>query len=143
MWQRQQTLYLAISTILVGLMFFLDKASVPGADGQSLETFSYISYIPYLILLVIVTLLHILALTTYKFRVFQMRTTTLAALLTLALQIWLVVDFFSTHDTMVFKVSAVFPLIAIILDVMAIRGILADEMLVRSSESLRKKRRKL
>ena len=65
----------------------------------------------------------------------------LSALLTLALQIWLAVDFFTTKDVMVFKLTAVFPIIAVILDVMAARGILADQLLVESAYRLRKSRR--
>lgn len=140
MWQRAQTLYLAISTILIGLMFFMAKAAVYGADGSVVEEFKFTTYVPYLILIIIVTLLNILALTTWNFRVFQMRTATLAALITVALQAWILVDFISTHDTMVFKVAAIFPLIAIIFDVLAIRGIFADQMLVESAYHLRKSR---
>ena len=141
MWQRAQTLYLAIATILTGLMFFMDKAIIVAADGSVAQTFSFTSYIPYAILIGIVTCLDLLALTTYKIRVFQMRTAGLAAIITLALQIWLVVDFMSTHDQMVFRVAAIFPLLAMIMDILAVRGIFADEMIVESASSLRKSRR--
>jgi cytochrome c biogenesis factor len=141
MWQRVQTLYLAISTILIGLMFFMAKAAVYGADGSVVEQFKFTTYVPYLILLVIIMVLNILALTTWNFRVFQMRTATLTAIITLALQIWIVVDFISTHDTMVFKIAAIFPLVAVIFDVLAVRGIFADQMLVESAYHLRKSRR--
>ena len=70
-----------------------------------------------------------------------MRTAGLAAIITLALQIWLVVDFMSTHDQMVFRVAAIFPLLAMIMDILAVRGIFADEMIVESASSLRKSRR--
>ncbi|MBP5721028.1 MAG: DUF4293 family protein [Bacteroidales bacterium] len=132
MWQRVQTLYLAISTALIAAMFFCDKAG----------DISFVSYWPYLVLLILITLLNILALTTYKIRVFQVRTTVLAALLTLALQAWLVVDFIVTGNDPVFHVPAVFPLVAVILDIMAARGIWADELMVRSSSRLRSSKRK-
>jgi len=141
MWQRAQTLYLAISTILIGLMFFMAKAAVYGADGAVVEQFKFTTYIPYLILLIIITILNILALTTWNFRIFQMRTATLSAIITLALQIWIIVDFISTHDTMVFKIPAIFPVVALIFDILAIRGIFADQMLVESAYHLRKSRR--
>ena len=141
MWQRPQTFYLAISTILIAIMFFGIKAVTVGADGTPTEEFKYITYFPYLVLLIVIGILNILALTTFKVRMFQFRTAVLAALVTLALQIWLAVDFFSTHDTMVFKLSAVFPIIAVILDVMAARGIMADQFLVDNAEHLRKARR--
>ena len=132
MWQRVQTLYLAISTALIAAMFFCNKAG----------DISFISYWPYLVLLILISALNLLALTTYRFRVFQVRTTVLAALLTLALQAWLVVDFFVTGNDPIFHVPAIFPLIAVILDVMAARGIWADELLVRSSNRLRSSHRK-
>ena len=132
MWQRVQTLYLAIATALIVAMFFCDKAG----------DVSFVSYWPYLVLLILITLLDLLALTTYKTRVFQVRTTVLAALLTLALQAWLVVDFIVTGNDPVFHVPAVFPLVAVILDIMAARGIWADELMVRSASRLRSSKRK-
>lgn len=132
MWQRIQTLYLAISTALVVAMFFCNKAG----------DISYVSYWPYLVLLIISAALHLLALTTYRFRVFQVRTAVLAAIITLTLQVWLAVDFFVTGNEPVFHVSAVFPLVAVILDVLAARSIWADELLVRSSSRLRSSKRK-
>lgn len=132
MWQRVQTLYLAIATALVAAMFFCNKAG----------DISFVSYWPYLVLIILITLLNVLALTTFRIRVFQVRTTVLSALLTLALQAWLVVDFIVTGNDPVFHVPAVFPLLAVILDVMAARAIWADELLVRSSSRLRSSSRK-
>ena len=132
MWQRVQTLYLAISTALIAAMFFCNKAG----------DISFVSYWPYLVLLVVITLLDILALTTYRFRVFQVRTAILAALVTLGLQAWLVVDFVLSGNDPLFHVAAIFPLVAVILDVLAARGIWADELMVRSSDRLRSAKRK-
>jgi len=132
MWQRVQTLYLAIATALVAVLFFADKA----------EGVRYTAYLPYLILLIIITALNLLALTTWRIRIFQMRTATLSALITLALQIWLAVDYFTTGSSLVFRVTAVFPLVAVIFDVLAIRGILADELVVRSASRLRSAKKK-
>ena len=132
MWQRSQTLYLAVSTILIAVLFFSDKAGeIP-----------YTAYVPYLILLILITLLNILALTTWKFRVFQFRTANLSAILTFALQAWLAVDFVVTGNSPLFHLSAVFPLVAVILYILAARGIWADEMMVRSASRLRAAKRK-
>ena len=141
MWQRVQTLYLAISTILIALLFFVPKAVSFAGDGSVADEVSFTSYLPYLILTVVVTLLNILALTTWTFRIFQLRTATLTALITAAFQIWLVVDFLLTRGDVVFRVYALFPLIAVIFDLLAVRGIFADQMLVESAASLRKSRR--
>ncbi len=109
MWQRIQTLYLAIATGLILSMFFTVKAVVPAADGSVAASYKFISYIPYLILLIVIALLDLLALTTWKQRVFQLRTAVLAALISLALQVWLVVDYLSNAGQLVFRISAIFP----------------------------------
>lgn len=138
MWQRVQTLYLFISTVLIGLMFFLNKSVIPGAEpGELLAEVRYTAYWPYVVLLVVICLLNILALTTFRFRVFQMRTAVLSAIITLALQAWLVVDFVMTHGEYVFRMSAVFPIVSVICDMMAARAILSDQMVVESVSRLR------
>ena len=141
MWQRIQTLYLAIATALMAALFFCLKAVVPGSDGTFVEEYRYTAYIPYLILLIIIVLLDFLALTTYKFRVFQMRTAVLAAIITLALQAWLVVDYFATSGAVVFRYTAIFPLVAVILDLLAARGIASDIMVAESVNRLRSKKK--
>ena len=132
MWQRIQTLYLFISTVLIALLFFCDKA----------EGVSFTEYFPYLVLIIVITLLNILALTTYRFRVLQMRTAMLSAIVTAALQIWLVVDFFTFGKTDDFHLTAVFPIAAVILDSLAARSIFAAELMVRSASRLRAAKRR-
>ena len=141
MWQRVQTLYLMIASALVAALFFSVKAFVFGPDGTHAQEFRYIAYTPYLILLIVVALLQVIALTTYKVRVLQMRTAVLAALILVALQIWLAVDFFTADKAVVFRWTTVFPLVAALLDVWAARAIFRDQLLVESLSSLRKRRR--
>lgn len=141
MWQRVQTLYLMIASALVAALFFSVKAFVFGPDGTHAQEFRYIAYTPYLILLIVVALLQVIALTTFKVRVLQMRTAVLSALILVALQGWLAVDFFTADQTLVFRWTAVFPLVAALLDVWAARAIFRDQLLVESLSSLRKRRR--
>ncbi len=132
MWQRIQTLYLFLATGLVVSLFFCMKAGdIPFTD-----------YWPYLVLLIVTGFLQVMALTTYKHRVFQMRTAVLSAIILVGFQGWLVYDFISTHNDPVFHVAAVFPIVAVILDFLAARSILADELLVRSADRLRSAKRK-
>jgi peptidoglycan/LPS O-acetylase OafA/YrhL len=132
MWQRIQTLYLFLATGLVVSLFFCMKAGdIPFTD-----------YWPYLVLLIVTGFLQVMALTTYKHRVFQMRTAVLSAIILVGFQGWLVYDFISTHNDPVFHVTAVFPIVAVILDFLAARSILADELLVRSADRLRSAKRK-
>lgn len=144
MWQRIQTLYIAISTALIAAMFFSLKAVVLDADGTFLQEYRYTSYIPYLVLLIVIGLFDLIALNAFKFRVFQMRTMVLSAIVTLALQIWIGVDYFTADSEIVFRYTAVFPAVAFILDVMAIRGIVSDILVADSVNRLRssKKNRK-
>ena len=151
MWQRVQTLYLAISTILIAVMVFGVKATLPAPEGIEPERFKYFTYIPYAILSILILALDILALTTYRHRIFQMRTALLSSIITIAFQIWLAVDYFTMGEQMVFKwtiifpliykISMVFPTISVILNALAIRGILADELLVESTYRLRESRK--
>ena len=140
MWQRVQTLYLAISTILIAVMLFSNEAVCLGSDGAVADDIRFTDKVSHLIMLIIILLLNFMALTIVKHRVFQMRTAVLAAIITLALQIWIVLDYFSIHEVYVFKLPAIFPVVCIILDVLAARAILADQLLVESSGSLRKSR---
>ena len=113
MWQRIQTLYLFISTVLIALLFFCDKA----------EGVSFTGYFPYLVFIIVITLLNILA-------------------LTIALQVWLAVDFFTFGKTDNFHITAVFPIAAVILDFLAARSIFADELMVQSASRLRSAKRR-
>lgn len=140
MWQRVQTLYLAISTILIAVMLFSNEAVCLGSDGAVADAIRFTDKVSHLIMLIIILLLNFMALTIVKHRVFQMRTAVLAAIITLALQIWIVLDYFSIHEVYVFKLPAIFPVVCIILDVLTARAILADQLLVESSGSLRKSR---
>ena len=131
MWQRVQTLYLLLATGLVVALLFCTKAGeIP-----------YTEYWPYAVLIILTSFLQVMALTTYKHRIFQMRTASLSAIILVGLQIWLVVDFIKTHNDPMFHVTAIFPIVATILDFLAARSILADEMLVRSADRLRAAKR--
>lgn len=132
MWQRIQTLYLFLSTVLVGLLLFVDKS----------QGVSFTVYLPYLILIAIISILNILALTTWKFRIFQMRTAVLSALITLAFQAWLAVDYFVADKTTVYYLTILFPLAATVFDLLAAKNIFADELMVRNASRLRSRKKK-
>ena len=132
MWQRVQTLYLLLATGLVVALLFCTKA------GE----IAYTEYWPYAVLIILTSFLQVMALTTYKHRIFQMRTAALSAIILVGLQIWLVVDVIKTHNDPMFHVTAIFPIVATILDFLAARSILADELLVRSADRLRAAKRK-
>ena len=141
MWQRIQTLYLALATGLVVALFFCVKSFSLGPGGAHVDELKYIQFVPYLILLIIITILQIIALGAYKVRVLQMRTAVLAGLILVALQCWLVADYFFSGDGVIFRWTAIFPLLAAILDFIAARLILRDQLLVESISRLRSRKK--
>ena len=122
-------------------MFFCKFATIVGPQGNDLEIM-YWEKIPYVTLLAISTIGNIFSLFAFKIRMPQMRVATGAAILLLAFQCWIVVDLARNWNEMSFSVTALFPLIAAILDIMAARSILLDEAMVQSSARLRASKRK-
>lgn len=141
MWQRLQTLYLCLATGLVVALFFSVKAFTLGSGGVHAAELTYVKYTPYLILLILITILQLLAVFTFNARVFQMRTAVLAAILMIALQAWIGVDYFTADKEWIFKFTAVFPLVAAILNFIAARYILRDQLLVESVSHLRSRKK--
>lgn len=141
MWQRLQTLYLCIATGLVVALFFSVKAFTLGSGGVHSVELTYVKYTPYLILLILITILQLLAVFTFNARVFQMRTAVLSAILMIALQAWIGVDYFTADKELIFKFTAVFPLVAAILNFIAARLILRDQLLVESVSHLRSRKK--
>ena len=141
MWQRIQTLYLAVATGLVVALFFCVKSFSLGPGGAHVDELKYIQFFPYLTLLILTGLLQLIALGTFNVRVLQMRTAVLSGLLLIALQAWLAVDYFTAADGVVFKWTAIFPVLAAILDFMAARNILSDQLLVESISRLRSRKK--
>lgn len=141
MWQRLQTLYLCIATGLIVALFFSVKAFTLGPGGVHSVELTYIKYTPYLILLILITILQLLAVFTFNARVFQMRTAVLSAILMIAFQAWIGVDYFTADKEWIFKFTAVFPLVAAILNFIAARLILRDQLLVESVSHLRSRKK--
>ncbi|MCI6112244.1 MAG: DUF4293 domain-containing protein [Rikenellaceae bacterium] len=141
MWQRIQTLYLALATALLSSMYFCKFATIVGPEGSELNIM-YWEKIPYLVLLTLCAAGNLFSLFAFKIRMPQMRVATASAILLLAFQCWIVVDFASLWNEMTFSVTALFPLVAAILDILAARSILLDEAMVQSSARLRASRRK-
>jgi hypothetical protein len=139
MWQRIQTLYLAIATGLIVAMFFCVRCYTLGAGGVRAEELKFTQFVPYLVLLIVIVLLQLIALTVYSHRIFQMRTAILSAILMIALQLWIAVEFFTAEDRFIFTVPNIFPILSAILNFLAARNIFKDELMVKNSSRLRSK----
>ena len=143
MWQRIQTLYLAVSTALLFILFFSDALSVTAPDG--LHHVTYLGFNkPYFgILLGILFVMTVLALVTFKVRILQMRLATLAGLVALGMTGWLAYFYFKMpKDVVVFHWTAIFPLIAAICDFLAARGCFQDQLMVESAYRIRESRKR-
>ncbi|MCI1639997.1 MAG: DUF4293 domain-containing protein [Bacteroidales bacterium] len=141
MWQRIQTLYLSVSTCLIAILLFSHLGTAIGTNGK-VSYVNYVEKIPYLILICSILAADIIALITFRFRMFQMRIAVIAALLSLGFQIWIAVDYFKAPDGLVFRYTAIFPLIACIMDFLAAKGILSDQLIVESASHLRAAKRR-
>lgn len=140
MWQRIQTLYLGISTALIFSMFFCTFATIVGSDGSE-ATVRYSEKLPYLTLMIMLITSHIAAVASFKTFFLQARVSTIAALLALGFQVWLAVDMFINRDIMSFSFTAMFPLIASFLDIIAAKKSMVDEMTVQAVKGVRKLRK--
>jgi hypothetical protein len=145
--QRIQTLFILLSTMLLAFLFTLPFAEI--AAGGKLYLFNIKGIInsgevvhdglPITVFTGIIVLLHVLAMFLYKKRILQMRILIFAILLMLGLfGMFYFFTYYSFQSAGVsFNIAVVFPLIAIILDYLAIRNIGKDEALVRSIDRIR------
>ena len=138
MWQRVQTLYFAIAAGLMAALLFCDFARVPGTE----DAVGYAEYLPYAVLAGLALALALVSLFAWGRRSLQIRLGGAAAVVLLALQVWLAVGYFKLPEEYVVRWTAVFPLLALFFDILALRGVYADELLVRSSARLRSAKRK-
>ena len=145
--QRIQTVYLVISTILLGLLFLIPYAEI--AKDGIIYLFNYmgisadgvLKYNGYAlsILIGVLVILHVVVIVNFKNRIRQIRFLVLSILLMLGLfGMFFFFTYYSFGDAQVsYKVSIFFPLIAVILDYLAIRAIGKDEALIRSIDRIR------
>lgn len=139
MWQRIQTLYLGISTALIFSMFFCTFATVIGPDGAEI-TIGYHEKLAYLTMLIMLFTAQVAATASFKAMFLQARVSIIAALMAVGFQIWLGVDFLRFRNEMVFSFTMLFPLAAAILDFMAARKSLVDEMTLTAIKLKRKRK---
>ncbi|WP_159517209.1 DUF4293 domain-containing protein [Sunxiuqinia indica] len=145
--QRIQTLYILISTSLIGLLFALPFAEIAVSDKFYLFNIQGILHngqviengLPITIFTGIILVLHVTAIFLFKKRILQIRILVFSILLMLGLfGMFYFFTYYSFKGADVsFKIAVVFPLIAIILDYLAIRNIGKDEALVRSIDRIR------
>jgi dolichyl-phosphate-mannose--protein O-mannosyl transferase len=145
--QRIQTLYLLISAVLIALLLVLPFAEIlsEGAiyqfniSGISLDGAVKNNGIFLMVLIGLAFVLNGYSILSYKNRTRQARVVIITLVMLLAIAgIFVYYTYFSFSGSKVsFKIGAVLPVIAIILDYLAIRAINKDEALIRSIDRIR------
>ncbi|HNR27728.1 MAG TPA: DUF4293 family protein [Bacteroidales bacterium] len=124
--QRIQTLYLAIALgLMVSILFGI-----------------YATYTPFVILTSASCILLLAAILLFKARKMQIRLCIYNSLIMLGLQVWMGAIYIKNMSDIAFQVTTVFPIVSIILLILAIRAISIDEALVQSYNRLRSKKEK-
>lgn len=140
MWQRVQTLYFGVATLLIAALFWCDVAKIAGPDG-AVEYVGFTQKSIYKIWIIILTVLQVLSLFGFKWRMKQFRVVIVTAIMCIGFQGWLVYDYIICQGSMTYSWTALFPFVAAVLDFMGARNILSDEALVQSMNRLRKSRK--
>jgi hypothetical protein len=150
--QRIQSVYLTIGLILIGFLGWLPLGEI--LSGNEIYNFSIkgienfqtgkvlYSGVPLLILLIIIILIQIAIIFGYKKRILQMRMATFNILLMIGLML---VGWYFVYQSVkmlgdgafAYQLAITFPLVAAILNYLAIRAIGRDEALVRSIDRIR------
>ena len=145
--QRIQTVYILLSAILTGLLFSLPFAEIAYNDQLFLFDVRGIvrndtvqeNGLPLGLLIGLILVLHIYTLFIYKKRILQIRILVFTIILMIGLfGLFYFFTYYTFDDAQIsFKMAVIFPLIAVILDYLAIRNIGKDEALIRSIDRIR------
>ena len=145
--QRIQTIYLFISGLLMALLLKLKLADLVvnsefysfTADGILSDDKVIFSGLPLQIFIGLIILLHIIIIFLFKKRILQLRATAFVILIMLGLFGLFFYFAYSGFDgaKVSFKIPVALPIVAAILDFLAIRSIGKDEAMIRSLNRLR------
>lgn len=145
--QRIQTIFILVAGLLIAALFVLPFAHISvdevihifNAKGISSDEILIFNGLPIMIFIGIITVLHFVIIFLYKKRIRQIRFLSFTIILLLGL--FGMFFYFTyagfTEPKVAFKVSVTFPILAIILDYLAIRAIGKDEALIRSMDRIR------
>ncbi len=152
--QRIQTVYLALATLLTSLLVKGHIVKLVGPGGEDFRLiykglYDYSGTVPDIVmkslplalLTVAVAIMFFMAIFLYKRRKLQIRLTLLTTLLNLGILLLVLFYTFYTGSKLeaqyIFNIKMVFPLASSVLGYLAFRGILKDELLVRSYDRIR------
>ena len=145
--QRIQTIFMLVAGLLIGSLYVQKFADI--IVNNELHIFNafgifkgeelLFSGLPILIFIGIITALHLVAIFLFKKRILQIRVLAFSIILLLGLfGLFFYFTYASLDEVKVaFKVSVALPIVAVILDWLAIRAIGKDEALIRSLNRIR------
>ncbi len=145
--QRIQTVFILVAGLLIGSLYvqkFADiivnnELHIFNAFGIFKNEELLFNGLPILIFIGIITVLHFVAIFLFKKRILQIRVLAFTIILLLGLCGMFFYFTYASFDEakVAFKVAVALPVVAVILDWLAIRAIGKDEALVRSLDRLR------
>ncbi len=154
--QRVQSIYLLLVVILMSFLVFKPFAEVALQDGQVAIYYAYavkkyvtqdhselvIRTLPLIFMVCLVGLISFMNIFQFNRRIIQMRVCVLNMLLMAGLMILMFFYYYMVKSSLqveshALKLPVIFPVIGIILTLLAYRKIHEDEMLVRSYDHLR------
>lgn len=154
--QRIQTLYLVAivalmtTALLTPLAYFVAGTNVyelfafelvaESGDGASAQSTLYMG-----VIVALATLIPLVTIFLYKNRLLQIRLCAVELVLLVGAQTFMGIYYYLSNrmfsalefHTQGFRIAIIFPLVALILDYLALRAIFKDEMLVRSLDRIR------
>lgn len=145
--QRIQTVFMFVAGVLIASLFAQkfadivvnDELYIFNAFGIFKNEELIFSGLPILIFIGIITALHFVAIFLFKKRILQIRVLAFTIILLVGLCGMFFYFTYASFDEVkvAFKVGVAFPIVALILDWLAIRAIGKDEALIRSLDRLR------
>ena len=127
--------------MLTASLFFCRFATILGPEGAE-EVIRYYEKTPYLILMIMTLTAEICALFSYRMRILQARVCIIAALLMLGMQLWFLADFLKYRNELIFSITMLFPVAGAILNFLAARSAMVDEMTLQAVKSARRVRKR-
>lgn len=140
-WPRMQNVLLGISAFLMLSLLWSDMCFAIDADGAR-YSFRYTEYLPFIILTFVCFALLVASICYRKQYILQIRVAVIAMLAQAGYQVWLAVMFFSLKGTYTFTISALMPLVCVILEVLAVRYSWREASDALASDFRKKIRRK-
>lgn len=127
--------------MLTASLFFCRFATILGPEGAE-EVIRYYEKTPYLILMIMTLTAEICALFSYRMRILQARVCIIAALLMLGMQLWFLADFLKYRNELIFSITMLFPVAGAILNFLAAKSAMVDEMTLQAVKSARRVRKR-